>query len=266
MKSKISFEADYSMSHVYFLDTKVKFNAHTLANELYSKPSASFQYLHRTSFHPPHTFLSILKLQFIRIRRICTDINDYWNHSQQFITFFKSRGFYDTILNKICQDIANTPRHNLFRNINGTLLNALLTPDKSNRIPLVTTWHHKLSGFQSILHRRYPEMINEYPHLKCSFSEPPILSFRRNKNLRKWLVHSCFTKPTPNTHFTPGSSKRGKGRKLCPTMSNTISITNKLTNKSCLTSGGGDATPLTPYMLENMRRIILFMLAVAHRN
>ena len=93
MKSKISFEADYSMSHVYFLDTKVKFNAHTLATELYSKPSASFQYLHRTSFHPPHTFRSILKSQFIQIQRICTDINDYWNHSQQFITFLKSRGF-----------------------------------------------------------------------------------------------------------------------------------------------------------------------------
>ena len=66
--------------------------------------------------------------------------------------------------------MANTPCRNLFRNINGTLLNALLTPDKSNRIPLVTMWHHNLSGFQSILHRRYQEMINEYPHLKCIFS------------------------------------------------------------------------------------------------
>ena len=100
MKSKISFEADYSMLHVYFLDIKVKFNAHTLATELYSKPSAYFQYLHMTYFHPPHTFRSILKSQFIRIRRICTDIKDYWNHSQQFIAFFKSRGFHDTILNK----------------------------------------------------------------------------------------------------------------------------------------------------------------------
>ena len=109
---------------------------------------------------------------------------------------------------------------------------------------------------QSILPRRYQEMINEYPHLKYIFSEPPILSFRRNKNLQNWLVHSCLTKPTPNTHFTPGhstpcSSKRGKGSKLGPAMSNTSSITDKLTNKSCLTSGG-NATPLTPYMLHNL--------------
>ena len=204
MRSKISFEADHSTSHVYFLNTKVKFNAHTLAIELYSKPSASFQFLHRTSSHPLHMFCSILKSKFIRISGICTDINDNWNHSQQFITFFKSHGFHDTILNKICQDTADTLRCDLFRNINGTLLKALLTPNKSNRIPLVTTWHHKLSGFQSILHRRYQEMINEYPHLRRIFSKPLILFFRRNKNLWNWVMHSYFTKPTPNTHFTPG--------------------------------------------------------------
>ena len=178
---------------------KVKFNAHILATELYSKPSASIQYLHRTSSHPPHTFRSILKSQFIRIRRICTDINDHWDHSQEFVIFFKSRGFHDTILNKICQDTANTTCSDIFKNINGTLLNALLTPNKSNRIPLVTTWHHSSSGFQSILHRRYQEMINQCPPLKYIFSEPPILSSRRNINLRNWLVHSWLTKPTPNS-------------------------------------------------------------------
>ena len=170
---------------------------------------------------------------------------------------------HDTILNKICQDIANTPRRNLFRNINGTLRNALLTPNKSNRIPLVTTWHHKLSGFQSILHRRYQEIINEYPHLKYIFSEPP-LSFRRNKNLRNWVVHSCLTKPTPNTHVTPGhsipySSKRGKDCKHCPAMSNASSTANKLTNKSCLTSGGKCNTTDTIYAAECTKHKFIYV-------
>ena len=118
-----------------------------------------------------------------------------------------------------------------------------------------------------MLHRRYHEMINEYPYIKCIFSEPPILSFRRNKNLRNWLVHSCLTKPTPNTHFTPGhtpcSSKRGKGCKLYSGISNTNSVTNKLTNKSFLHLEG-NATPLTAYLLQNARSMILFMLVIAH--
>ena len=133
-----------------------------------------------------------------------------------------------------------------------------------NRIPLVTTWHHKLSEFQSILHRRYQVMINEYPHLKCIFSKPPILSLRRNKNLQNCLVHSCLTKPTPNTHFTPGhstpcSSKRGKGRKLCSAMSNTNSITIKLTFKSCLTSGGKCSTTDTIYAAECTKHDLIYV-------
>ena len=67
MKSNITFTADYSTSEVYFLDTKIKFKGERLISELYSRPTASFQYLHRTSYHPPHTFRSILKSQFIRI-------------------------------------------------------------------------------------------------------------------------------------------------------------------------------------------------------
>ena len=66
MKSNITFTADYSTSEVYFLDTKIKSKVERLISQLYSKPTGSFQYLHRTSYHPPHTFRSILKSQFIR--------------------------------------------------------------------------------------------------------------------------------------------------------------------------------------------------------
>ena len=76
MKSNITFTYDYSTDYVYFLDTKVKFKEQRRMTEIYSKPTASFQYLYRTSYHPPHTFHSILRYQFIRIRRICSDINE----------------------------------------------------------------------------------------------------------------------------------------------------------------------------------------------
>ena len=65
MKSNITFTADYSTSEVYFFDTKIKFKGERLIFELYSKPTVSFQNLHRTSYHPPHTFRLILKSQFI---------------------------------------------------------------------------------------------------------------------------------------------------------------------------------------------------------
>ena len=114
----ITFTADYSTSEVYFLDTKIKFKGERLISELYSKPTAFFQYLHRTSYHPPHTFRSILKSQFIRIRRICSDIDDYWFHAERFSSVFRSRGFKLISINKIINDIAKTPRQTLFQSQN----------------------------------------------------------------------------------------------------------------------------------------------------
>ena len=104
MKSNITFTADYSTSEVYFLDTLIKFKGERLISELYSKPTASFQYVYRTSYHPPppppNTFRLILKCQFISIRRICSGIDDYWFHPERFSSFFKSRGFKLISINK----------------------------------------------------------------------------------------------------------------------------------------------------------------------
>ena len=36
-------------------------------------------------------------------------------------------------------------------------------------------------------------MIEQFPNLKCIFLEVPILSCRRNKNLRNQLVHTSLT-------------------------------------------------------------------------
>ena len=125
MKSNITFTYDYSTDYVYFLDTKVKFKEQKLMTEIYSKPTASFQYLHGTSYHPPHTFRSVLRSQFIRIRLIC--VNDYWYHSKRFTKFFKSRGFNRMIIDKISSEISKIRRHDLFNNNNPNIpINQLL--------------------------------------------------------------------------------------------------------------------------------------------
>ena len=263
MRSNITFTVDFSTSQVYFLDTKIKFRGERLISELYSKSTASFQYLHRTSY-PPHTVHSILKSQFIRIRRICSDIDDYWFHAERFRDFFRSRGFKVISINKIVNDIAKTPRQTLFKSQNDTDTNLLLTSWKSSRIPFVTTWHKKLSGFQSILHSRHGEMIEQFPNLKRIFREAPILFFRRNRNLRNQLVHTSLTTGTgkcfeQSGYSTPCLSKRGRGCELYPFMSNTNIITDKLSHKSCHTSGGKCSTTGTIYAAECTRHSLIYV-------
>ena len=105
--------------------------------EVYSKSTASFQYLHRTFYQP----ISHIPLNRIRIRRICSDTNDYWSHSKRFTNFFKSRAFNRMVIDKISTKISKIPRHDLFNNNNpNTPINQLLQTEKTSRIPFVTTW------------------------------------------------------------------------------------------------------------------------------
>ena len=95
-----------------------------------------------------------------------------------------------------------------------------------------------LSGFQKSLHYHYKEMINNFPNLKSVFPEPPILSYRRNQNLRNLLVRSSFNRPPPCT-LLPTAPHCQKSRcKLCRSMSNSNSILNTQSEKACYTSGG----------------------------
>ena len=173
MKSTVKFTTNYSQTHVTFFYTKVKFNNGKLVTELYAKSSASFQYLHRTSYHPPHTFRAITKSQFIRIRRICTTLEDYWAHATIFISFFKSRGFNESTLNKTAKEITSNPRPNFLHHNRNSLTQELIQSRKSERISLVTNWTHKLSGFQRILQYHCNEMVNEFSNLKCVFPDLP---------------------------------------------------------------------------------------------
>ena len=109
------------------------------------------------------------------------------------------------IIDKISTENSKIPRQDLFNNDNPNIrINQLLQTERTSRIPFVTTWHQKLSGFQSTLHHRYQEIINDYPKLKCVFPAPPILAYRRNRNLGNLLVHTSLTKPTPNTLHPSG--------------------------------------------------------------
>ena len=91
MSSTIRFTYSYSQQSVNFLDTTVKLETDgTISTTLFSKPTAAHNYLHSKSYHYPKSLRSIPKSQFIRIRRICTHLQDYWVNANQFIDFFQT--------------------------------------------------------------------------------------------------------------------------------------------------------------------------------
>ena len=77
-----------------FLGVKVvKGEYGAIKTKLYVKPTDRIRYLHKMSDHPRHVKEGIAKGQFRRLRRICSDNEDYWKYGKQVEEKLVSRGY-----------------------------------------------------------------------------------------------------------------------------------------------------------------------------
>ena len=93
MNSRIKFEVDQSTESVNLLDVRVILNETSLETTLYSKPTDAHMYLNTSSSHPKHVIKNIPKGQFIRIRRICSNLNEYRRNSAILSEILVNRGY-----------------------------------------------------------------------------------------------------------------------------------------------------------------------------
>ena len=79
----IKFTAEKSTVDINFLDTKLKVNQkeHKLYTDLYVKPTDTISYLKYNSAHPPKCKDSLPYSQFLRIKQICKNNEDYEKHT-----------------------------------------------------------------------------------------------------------------------------------------------------------------------------------------
>ena len=86
-----------SFPQIGILDTKV-----------YFKPTDTHELLHKLSFHPKHTFPGILKSQFLRFHRICSNHSDFLSASKTLIQVLRTRGYSKSLLRKVFRDTTSS--------------------------------------------------------------------------------------------------------------------------------------------------------------
>ena len=244
MRSKIRFTHHYSTSEVNFLDMKVKISpSGQIITDLYSKPVDTHTYLHSSSFHPPSLLASIPKTQFIRLRRICTNITDYNRNATNFIQFFIKRGYKSMKLVTIAQEVAAMDR--------ATLLQPKpRAPSPSTNTPaLVITWHPKLRSLAGLIKNSHQKYTNQHTKLKETFPEPPIVAYKRNKTLKNILVHARFGKKTSKIPPLPYVNST----LLQSQMSSKTVLNNKLSGVTVQTAGGSATDKNVVYAAECKR-------------
>ena len=197
---RIKLKHTLHLQQVPFLDTVVFFSEakegyKTLATKVYFKDTDRHSLLFNSSYHPRHTFSSIIKSQLIRFHRICSLPHHVEEATRTLFNALRPRGYSKRFLRTIKQEVAA-----LFKPGRPDL------PRKNNMeqrlIPLVTTFSHQLGPLSQAFKRHF-NFVKLHTTPLAPFKV--LFSYRRNKNLKDILVHTALNKTlrlTPNPYFT----------------------------------------------------------------
>lgn len=172
----IKFDYNYSKSEIDFLDLKIYKNAAgKLATKIFTKPTDRQAYLHKSSAHPNHLKKSIPYGQALRLRRICTEPDEFEESSKNLKTKMMNRGYTEDEVTSQINRAREKPREEL-------LQYNTEERETSQRIPYVVTYYPDLPNLKTTIEKHWPILqINQ--KMKETFKRKPIMAYRRNRNL-----------------------------------------------------------------------------------
>ena len=179
----LQFTSNISDLELPFLDIKLKINNHNIQTSVHYKATDTHNYLHHTSLHPDHCKQAIPYSQFLRLRRICSDNDDFAARATEMKAFFHARGYPEALLNGDLCKISTVSR-------NEALRPPAERDSTESRVPLVLTFNQFNTGTKRILFDNFQMLLSD-PATRTIYPELPLVSYRRDRNLRDYLVHSA---------------------------------------------------------------------------
>ncbi|XP_072438985.1 uncharacterized protein [Chiloscyllium punctatum] len=162
-----------------FLDLSISISDDRLNTDIFYKPTDSHSYLDYTSSHPISCKNAIPYSQFLRLRRICSQEDQFHHRTHQLASFFRDRNFPSHVVKDALQRISSTSRTSTLR------------PHPSNRnkdrTPLVLTFHPTNLCINQIIHRHFRHLQKD-PTTRDIFPSPPLSAFRKDRSLCDYLM------------------------------------------------------------------------------
>lgn len=204
---------------VCFLDTKLNTKNRSIETNIYYKPTDSHTYLRYDSAHPRPCKNGIPYSQFLRLKKICSVEEEFAKQAKIMSSFFVKRGYPERIVKESLQKVNRCERNVLLENS---------SKSTTTRIPLVLTYNKLFKPATDIIYKNF-SILQEDPLIGCLFSDPPMLAYKEDPNLKNILVHSSLKNKTENTEI-PGTFTCQRNR--CYTCFHT-------NNAQTITSSGG---------------------------
>ncbi len=226
----IKFTTEVSKSHTNFLDTTVFVAENrSLKTRLYCKPTDTHDYLLYNSCHPAHCKEGIPYSQFLRIRRICTDIADFEISASMLTSHFTRRKYPDRIITDAIERARSQDRHSLLYNTN------VRNDNSEKRFYIIDTYNPSNPNLKCIIKNNWGLLAKSIA-TRDLHSKKVIFGHRRPKNLKDLLVRARLPSPSKRTNL--GQSGRiskcpdGPNCEYCTRLDMTGRITSKNRNRT----------------------------------
>ena len=179
----LQFTSNISDLGLPFLDITLKINNDSIQTSVHHKDTDTHNYLHHTSLHADHCKQAIPYSQFLRLGRICSDNDNFAARATEMKAFFQARGCPEALVNGDLCKISTVSR-------NEALRPPAELDSTESRVPLVLTYSQFNTGTKRILLENF-EMLLSDPATRTIYPELPLVSYRRDRNLRDYLLHSA---------------------------------------------------------------------------
>ena len=145
---------------------------------------------HATSNHPKPLKENIPVGQFLRLKRNCSDLDDFDSKATIMAARFKERGYSPHTIQQATQRANNTSRPDLLSKTNKT--------KKTHRACFSTQFNHCASQIRDIVKRHWYILQSENT-LKDFCKAPPLFAFKRPPTIKNKVMYRTMTKPKPTT-------------------------------------------------------------------
>ena len=130
----LQFTWEICEASVSFLDILVSTNGNRLTTSVFYKPTDSHSYLLYSSSHPNHNKQPIPFSQFLRLRRLCSEDEDFQSKGLEMREFFVQRGYPTSLLDTAFLKASQIPQSD-------TLSNSVTNVTDHYRTALVLAFH-----------------------------------------------------------------------------------------------------------------------------
>ena len=181
-----------------YLDLLISIVGNQLFTTVYSKPTDSHLYLQSDSCHPKASIKGIQKGVALRLRRICTTVEEYDAKAKEYAAYLVARGHDPFSVRATFESTRNLSVADARRKV---------TRDSCNRVVFPTTYNPRGPNVRAVI-KKHSHLLSGSPAARKVFPNGVMVAYKREQNLKELLTRADpYTIKPAITDLTPGGYK-----------------------------------------------------------